>query len=103
MHQTICRRRARVFHCAEGHTLTNRFLEGLWRYTKEVAHLCWRGFWFSVRSWLETFSIMVGGLYLWASYHEPHGHLLNWPEFRAVFFDVFNRFIQHLGAMGCGQ
>jgi hypothetical protein len=72
-------------------------------FAKQAARLCWRGFWYTAKSWTETFSVMAVGLYLYGSYRTPPGHLLNWSEFRAVFFDVFNRLMIAIHSGGCGQ
>jgi hypothetical protein len=46
---------------------------------------------------------MVCGFYFYASYRTPPCHLLNWTEFRVVFFDGFNRFMIAIHSGGCGQ
>jgi hypothetical protein len=75
----------------------------LWDFAKQAVRFCRRWFWYAAKSWAETLSVMAGGFYLYASYRTPPGHLLNWSEFRAVFFDVFNRLMIAIHAGGCGQ
>jgi hypothetical protein len=70
-------------------------------FVKELARAAWRSLLWSVRTYAQTFSIMIGLFYYWASYHVPHGHLLNWHEFRAVLTDTLNALMQRISTGGC--
>lgn len=69
----------------------------LWSFTRHCGLVALRTTLWSVRTGVETLVLIVGFFYLWASYHVPPGHLLNWPEFRAVIKQA----LDHAG--GCLQ
>jgi hypothetical protein len=58
----------------------------------------------TVRTYAQTFSLIIGAFYLWASVTlTPDGHFLNWSEFHAVAYHSFNQFMSAIYAGGCGQ
>jgi hypothetical protein len=62
--------------------------------------------WCIVRCCLQSVAIMALAFYIWASFgrpDDPHPHSLNWPEYKAVFFDASNHFMSKVYAGGCGQ
>jgi hypothetical protein len=84
--------------------MTMQFLmRKLWRFAKDLGRIARRSLWNCAKSYAQVLSIMAGCFYLYASYRTPPGHLLNWSEFRAVFFDVFNHLMIATHAGGCGQ
>jgi len=65
--------------------------------------------WSIVWSFTRYLAVLALAFYFWASFgrpDDPHPHSLNWPEYKAVFFDASNHVMSKVYAEyagGCGQ